>query len=147
MLLRQVQARRYKGIICDKCGVEVARSKVRRERMGHIELASPVSHIWFVKGTPSRLGLLLDISPRSLERVLYFAQHIITFVDEDAKERAIERLHEEMEHESVEHEKEYVEQITEIELARDEAIAKLEAERDEALLALDEEFPKRSTPS
>src|SRR5437588_759798 len=60
---------RYKGIKCDKCGVEVARSKVRRERMGHIELASPVSHIWFVKGTPSRLGLLLDISPRSLKRV------------------------------------------------------------------------------
>ncbi|MGA2285568.1 MAG: DNA-directed RNA polymerase subunit beta', partial [Dehalococcoidia bacterium] len=133
---------RYKGIICDKCGVEVARSKVRRERMGHIELASPVSHIWFVKGTPSRLGLLLDISPRSLERVLYFAQHIITQVDEDAKERALERLHEEMEHESVEREKEYVEKITEIELARDEAIAKIEAERDEALLALDEEFPK-----
>ncbi len=69
---------RYKGIVCDKCGVEVARSKVRRERMGHIELASPVSHIWFVKGTPSRLGLLLDISPRTLERVLYFAQFIVT---------------------------------------------------------------------
>ncbi len=133
---------RYKGIICDKCGVEVARSKVRRERMGHIELASPVSHIWFVKGTPSRLGLLLDISPRSLERVLYFAQHIITQVDEGAKERAVARLHEEMEHESAEREKEFVEKITEIELARDEAIAKIEAERDEALLALDEEFPK-----
>ena len=63
MRLRQVQAVRYKGIVCDKCGVEVARAKVRRERMGHIELAAPVSHIWFVKGTPSRLGLLLDISP------------------------------------------------------------------------------------
>jgi DNA-directed RNA polymerase subunit beta' len=134
---------RYKGIICDKCGVEVARSKVRRERMGHIELASPVSHIWFVKGTPSRLGLLLDISPRSLERVLYFAQHIITSVDEDAKERAIARMHEEMEHESVEHEKPYVERITEIELARDEAIAAIELERDEALLALEEDFPKQ----
>jgi DNA-directed RNA polymerase subunit beta' len=133
---------RYKGIICDKCGVEVARSKVRRERMGHIELASPVSHIWFVKGTPSRLGLLLDISPRSLERVLYFAQHIITFVDEDAKERAVERLHEEMERDAVEREKEYVERITEIELARDEAIAKFESERDEALLAIEEDFSK-----
>jgi DNA-directed RNA polymerase subunit beta' len=132
---------RYKGIICDKCGVEVARSKVRRERMGHIELASPVSHIWFVKGTPSRLGLLLDISPRSLERVLYFAQHIVTFVDEAAKERAVERLHEDMERESLEREKPYVEHITEIELARDEAIAKLEADRDEALLVLDEDFP------
>ena len=69
---------RYKGIVCDKCGVEVTRTKVRRERMGHIELASPVAHIWFVKGTPSRLGLLLDISPRNLERVLYFAQFIVT---------------------------------------------------------------------
>ena len=90
---------RYKGIVCDKCGVEVARSKVRRERMGHIELASPVAHIWFVKGTPSRLGLLLDISPRNLERVLYFAQYIITHVDEAAKKRALEHLREEMEKE------------------------------------------------
>ena len=134
---------RYKGIICDKCGVEVARSKVRRERMGHIELASPVSHIWFVKGTPSRVGLLLDISPRSLERVLYFAQHIITRVDEEAKGRALERLHEEMEHESAQREKEYFERIVEIERTRDEAVNKLESERDDATLALDEELGKR----
>src|SRR6266567_984231 len=85
---------RYKGIVCDKCGVEVARSKVRRERMGHIELASPVSHIWFVKGAPSRLGLLLDISARSLERVLYFAQYIIVSVDEEARKRAADLAHE-----------------------------------------------------
>src|SRR5437773_2609642 len=78
---------RYKGIICDKCGVEVTRAKVRRERMGHIELASPVSHIWFVKGTPSRLSLLLNISPRSLERVIYFAQYVVTWVDKDAMQR------------------------------------------------------------
>ena len=64
---------RYRGVVCDRCGVEVTRSKVRRERMGHINLASPVAHIWFSKGTPSRLGLLLDLSPRNLERVLYFA--------------------------------------------------------------------------
>jgi DNA-directed RNA polymerase subunit beta' len=76
---------RYKGVVCDKCGVEVTRSKVRRDRMGHIQLASPVSHIWFVKGTPSRLGLLLDITPRNLERVLYFASYIITHVDEEAR--------------------------------------------------------------
>src|SRR3712207_5550685 len=88
---------RYKGIICDKCGVEVARSKVRRERMGHVELASPVSHIWFVKGTPSRLGLLLDISPRHLERVLYFAQAIVTSVDEPARTRTLEAIRSEME--------------------------------------------------
>jgi len=68
---------RYKGIICDRCGVEVTRSKVRRERMGHIELAAPVSHIWFFKGIPSRMGLLLDLSPRALEKVLYFVNYIV----------------------------------------------------------------------
>jgi len=88
---------RYKGIICDKCGVEVTRSKVRRERMGHIQLASPVSHIWYFKGTPSRLGILLDISPRNLERILYFALYIVTHVDEDARKRALAQLEEEAE--------------------------------------------------
>ena len=78
---------RYKGIICDKCGVEVTRSKVRRERMGHIQLASPVSHIWYFKGTPSRLGILLDISPRNLERILYFALYIVTGVDEETRKK------------------------------------------------------------
>ncbi len=79
---------RYRGVICDRCGVEVTRSRVRRERMGHIELAAPVAHIWFSKGTPSRLGLLLDLSPRNLERVLYFAQHVIISVDEEMREEA-----------------------------------------------------------
>ena len=83
---------RYKGIICDKCGVEVTRAKVRRERMGHIQLASPVSHIWYFKGTPSRLGILLDISPRNLERILYFALYIVTRVDEEARARALAQL-------------------------------------------------------
>jgi DNA-directed RNA polymerase subunit beta' len=86
---------RYKGIICDKCGVEVTRAKVRRERMGHIQLASPVSHIWYFKGTPSRLGILLDISPRNLEGVLYFAKYIVTWVDEDARSRLLQQLDEE----------------------------------------------------
>jgi DNA-directed RNA polymerase subunit beta' len=88
---------RYKGIICDKCGVEVTRSKVRRERMGHIQLASPVSHIWYFKGTPSRLGILLDISPRNLERILYFALFIVTHVDEEARQRALRALDEQSE--------------------------------------------------
>ena len=69
---------RYKGIVCDRCGVEVTKSKVRRERMGHIELAAPVSHIWYFKGIPSRIGLFLDISPRILEKVLYFAAYMVT---------------------------------------------------------------------
>ena len=68
---------RYKGVVCDKCGVEVTKSSVRRERMGHIELAAPVSHIWYFKGIPSRMGLILDVSPKNLERVLYFASYIV----------------------------------------------------------------------
>ncbi|MCL0094094.1 DNA-directed RNA polymerase subunit beta', partial [Dehalococcoidia bacterium] len=90
---------RYKGVICDKCGVEVAHSSVRRERMGHIQLAAPVAHIWFVKVTPSRLGLLLDLSPRKLEQVIYFAKFIITRVDEDARARTINKLKDDLEFE------------------------------------------------
>ena len=88
---------RYKGIICDKCGVEVTRAKVRRERMGHIQLASPVSHIWFFKGTPSRLGILLDMSPRNLERILYFALYVVTHIDEHQRERVLQQIGEEAE--------------------------------------------------
>ena len=69
---------RYKGVVCDKCGVEVTRAKVRRERMGHIELAAPVSHIWYFKGIPCRMKMLLDMSPRALEKVLYFAAFVVT---------------------------------------------------------------------
>src|SRR5690348_3053332 len=87
---------RFKGIVCDKCGVEVARSKVRRERMGHIELASPVSHIWYFKGTPSRIGLLLDLSPRNLERILYFALYVVTHIDEEGRQRELMHLDEEL---------------------------------------------------
>ena len=80
---------RYKGVICDKCGVEVAQARVRRERMGHIELACPVSHVWYARGVPSRIGLLLDLSPRNIERVLYFSSYIITRIDQPALEAAI----------------------------------------------------------
>ena len=82
---------RFKGVFCDRCGVEVARAKVRRERMGHISLAAPVAHIWFSKGTPSRLGLLLDLSPRNLDRVLYFAQYLVTDVDDDYVSELIDK--------------------------------------------------------
>ena len=75
---------RYKGVICDKCGVEVAQARVRRERMGHIELACPVSHVWFARGVPSRMGLLMDLSPRNIERVLYFSNYIITSINQEA---------------------------------------------------------------
>ena len=76
---------RYKGIVCERCGVEVTRSKVRRERMGHIDLAAPVSHIWFFKGVPSRIGYLLDMAPKELEKVLYFAASMVTWVDDEAR--------------------------------------------------------------
>jgi DNA-directed RNA polymerase subunit beta' len=88
---------RYKGIVCDKCGVEVTRASVRRERMGHIELAAPVAHVWYTRRVPSYLGLLLDVNRRDLDRVLYFAQYVITHVDEDARNRALQRLQEEEE--------------------------------------------------
>lgn len=87
---------RYRGIICDKCGVEVTRSSVRRERMGHIELAAPVAHVWYTRRVPSYLGLLLDVSRRNLDRVLYFAQYVVTYVDEDARNKAIGRIKKEL---------------------------------------------------
>jgi DNA-directed RNA polymerase subunit beta' len=83
---------RYKGIICERCGVEVTRQKVRRERMGHIDLAAPVSHIWFFKGVPSRIGYLLDIAPRELEKVLYFAASIVTTVENEARKKDLNDL-------------------------------------------------------
>jgi DNA-directed RNA polymerase subunit beta' len=87
---------RYKGIVCERCGVEVTRSKVRRERMGHIDLAAPVSHIWFFKGVPSRIGYLLDIAPKELEKVLYFAASIVTWIDEEARAKDLGKLEKEV---------------------------------------------------
>src|SRR6195256_1111247 len=83
---------RCKGIICERCGVEVTRSKVRRERMGHIELAAPVTHIWYFKGVPSRLGYLLDLAPKSLEKIIYFAAYLITSVNVDERQRDLPSL-------------------------------------------------------
>lgn len=106
---------RYKGIICERCGVEVTRQKVRRERMGHIDLAAPVSHIWFFKGVPSRIGYLLDIAPRELEKVLYFAASIVTAVDVEARAKDLADLEDKV---RIESEQIYVD--------RDEALAALE---------------------
>ncbi len=106
---------RYKGIICERCGVEVTRQKVRRERMGHIDLAAPVSHIWFFKGVPSRIGYLLDIAPRELEKVLYFAASIVTHVDVEARAKDLNELEDKVKAES-EH----------IYVDRDEQLAALE---------------------
>jgi len=96
---------RYRGVTCDRCGVTVEHSRVRRTRMGHVELAAPVAHIWFAKGVPSRLALLLDISPRYLERVIYFAQHITISVDIGARDERIKQLKDELSRRLVETER------------------------------------------
>ncbi len=96
---------RFKGIICERCGVEVTRSKVRRERMGHIELAAPVTHIWYFKGVPSRLGYLLDIPPKSLEKAIYFAAHLVTRVDEEGLHAALPSIEAELRAEIAEEER------------------------------------------
>jgi DNA-directed RNA polymerase subunit beta' len=112
---------RFKGIICERCGVEVTRSKVRRERMGHIELAAPVTHIWYFKGVPSRLGYLLDLAPKDLEKVIYFAAYIITSVDVDARHSEMSTLEEEIAAEKKRLEKQ-------LDVDRDQLLTELEAE-------------------
>ncbi|MBT8224582.1 MAG: DNA-directed RNA polymerase subunit beta' [Dactylosporangium sp.] len=87
---------RFKGIICERCGVEVTRAKVRRERMGHIELAAPVTHIWYFKGVPSRLGYLLDLAPKDLEKIIYFASYVVTKVDAESRHRDMSTIESEM---------------------------------------------------
>ena len=112
---------RYKGIVCERCGVEVTRSKVRRERMGHVDLAAPVSHIWFFKGVPSRIGYLLDMAPKELEKVLYFAASIVTWVDDEARTRDIDKLQKEI----------------------DKVLDAYAAEREERVLELQESLERR----
>ncbi len=119
---------RFKGIVCDKCGVEVARSKVRRERMGHIELASPVSHIWYFKGTPSRIGLLLDLSPRNLERILYFALYVVTEIDEAARREFVGQIDEDVQAQIQQREEGTTARIQELQEQRDAAIERLRAQ-------------------
>ncbi len=119
---------RYKGIICDKCGVEVTKSSVRRERMGHIDLAAPVAHIWYTRRIPSYLGLLLDISRKNLDRVLYFAQYIVTYVDEDARQKALNRLKDEMSVSERELGEQLNEKIVETKKQRDAQLKRLDAE-------------------
>ncbi len=112
---------RYKGIVCDKCGVEVTRSIVRRERMGHIDLAAPVTHIWFLRGVPSKVGLLLDLSTQNLEKVVYFANYIITEVDEDLRVQTIEQIDTELEQKKKQIRHESTQQMGEIKQRRENA--------------------------
>jgi DNA-directed RNA polymerase subunit beta' len=122
---------RFKGIICERCGVEITRSKVRRDRMGHIELAAPVTHIWYFKGVPSRLGYLLDLAPKDLERIIYFAAYVVTRIDDDRRHKDLPGITQEMEAEK-----------RDIEAARDEDVKKRLAELEDRLKELADEGAK-----
>ena len=122
---------RFKGIVCERCGVEVTKSSVRRERMGHIELAAPVTHIWYFKGVPSRLGYLLDMAPKDLEKVIYFAAYMIINVDVDARHRELPEL-----------EKELQLEIKQLEKERDALLADRMKELEKELAALEESGAK-----
>lgn len=129
---------RYKGITCEKCGVLVTRSSVRRERMGHIELAAPVAHIWYTRRVPSYLGLLLDISRRNLDRVLYFAQYIITRVDEQARSKALKRLDEEVNREKSRVDKAIQDQIDQVRARVEAEVSRLRDVEQETVKRLDD---------
>jgi DNA-directed RNA polymerase subunit beta' len=122
---------RFKGIICERCGVEITRSKVRRDRMGHIELAAPVTHIWYFKGVPSRLGYMLDLAPKDLERIIYFAAYVITRVDEDRRHKDLPDIEAEIETEK-----------REIEGDRDDDVKKRLSELEDRLKELEAEGAK-----
>ncbi len=137
---------RYKGIVCDKCGVEVTRSSVRRERMGHIALATPVAHIWYTRRIPSYLGMLLDISRRNLDRVLYFAQYIVTYVDEEARNKALKRLEDEISVSEREQAAEINAKIAEIKTKRDHTIGDINLKRTNLEQNYDEVIAEKLDP-
>ena len=126
---------RYRGVICDKCGVEVTMSKVRRERMGHISLATPVAHIWFVKGAPSKLSLVLDLTMKNLEAIIYFASYLVISVDDEAKAKAFETLEKQLEEKKEEARKKFDEQIAGSEKEVADQIKKLKSDGDKGELA------------
>jgi DNA-directed RNA polymerase subunit beta' len=137
---------RYKGITCDKCGVEVTRSAVRRERMGHIELSAPVAHVWYTRRIPSYLGLLLDISRRNLDRVLYFAQYVVTFVDEDSRQKALKRLEDKITVTEREQASKINTRIAEIKAERDRNLNELNVHQVEVDQGFDESMAKKLEP-
>jgi DNA-directed RNA polymerase subunit beta' len=137
---------RYKGIVCDKCGVEVTRSSVRRERMGHIELSAPVAHVWYTRRVPSYLGLLLDISRRNLDRVLYFAQYVVTYVDEDARQKALKRLEEKITASEREQGARINSMIQEIKSGRDRKLGEYQQRRHEIEQSFEEAVAEQLDP-
>jgi len=137
---------RFKGITCEKCGVEVTRSSVRRERMGHITLAAPVAHVWYTRRVPSYLGLLLDISRRNLDRVLYFAQYVVTHVDEDARSKALKRIEEELSSRAKEEKEALKQRRADIRAEKKERLAELSERKKEIQAAYDEEVAEQIAP-
>ena len=137
---------RYKGIVCDKCGVEVTRAAVRRERMGHINLATPVAHIWYTRRIPSYLGMLLDISRRNLDRVLYFAQYIVTYVDEEARNKALKRIEDEISVSEREQATEINSKIAEVKTKRDHTITDINQKRASLEQGYDEVIAEKLDP-
>ncbi len=137
---------RYKGIVCDKCGVEVTRSSVRRERMGHIELAAPVAHIWYSRRVPSYLGSLLNISRRNLDRVLYFAQYIVTYVDEESKQKALSRVDEEVSQKYGDQIQDIKARIEEVEQDRDSRMEEINTRLSELEKKKDEMIAEKVAP-
>ncbi len=137
---------RYKGITCDKCGVEVTRSAVRRERMGHIMLATPVAHIWYTRRIPSYLGMLLDISRRNLDRVLYFAQYIVTYVDEEARNKALKRIEDEISVSEREQAADINAKIAEIKTRRDHTLNETNQKRASLEQGYDEVIAEKLDP-
>ena len=137
---------RYKGIVCDKCGVEVTRSSVRRERMGHIALAAPVAHVWYTRRVPSYLGQLLDISRKNLDRVLYFAQYVVTYVDEEAREKALARIEEEIAEIDSQSSSSSSSKIEEMQAVRDARLADLDKQSKEIEKRYDEELATKLDP-
>jgi len=131
---------RYKGIVCEKCGVEVTQARVRRERMGHIVLAAPIAHIWYTRRSPSYLGLILNISQRNLDRVLYFAQYIITEIDEVAQGKALQRLDEELDREKERLDQIVEEQVSALEAELADEIEQLTADKDRLTQELEEKL-------
>src|SRR3989304_3155565 len=148
---------RYRGIVCDKCGVEVTQSKVRRERMGHIKLSAPVAHVWFFKGTPSKLSLIMDITPKALENIIYFASYLVTEIDKTGYKKAQDHLKEYFDKRKDERQKIYQSKINDIEKqyamqkkdmlkkiknkeTRDLTVQELEFRKKQQLTILSEEF-------
>jgi DNA-directed RNA polymerase subunit beta' len=137
---------RHRGVICDKCGVEVTRSSVRRERMGHIDLAAPVAHVWYTRRVPSYLGLLLDISRRNLDRVLYFAQYVITHVDEEARQKALKRLDDELAKAEDKQGAEINQKIKQVKAQREKKLAELDSRIQKIKEKYEEDVTERLDP-